>query len=116
MSQDNAIDAFSYKIWTMPNDYRTKGVQLIQNVVKSRLVTYVEPRENYDESSIYFKKGKTKQTQKERDQKQPSDKRTKATEEQEPEEESTRKRLVTFSQDYPDTPHCGSRGEGRSRR
>ena len=96
-------DAFSYKIWTTPDDDWTKGVELIRNVVKSKLVTVVESRADYNESNTSFTKGKTKRTQKKRDQKQLSKKRTRATGEQEPGEESTRKHLVTFSQESPKT-------------
>ena len=91
-------DAFTYKIWTTPDNDWTKGRELIRNVVKSRSTTEIEPRADYDESSLVFTKGKTKRTKKKRAQKQQSNKRTRATEEPEPEEQPMRKRLVTFSE------------------
>ena len=90
-------DAFSYKIWTTPDDDWTEGVELIRNVVKSRLITDVEPRADYDESSISFSKGKTKRTQKKGEQKQQSKKRIKATGEQEQEEEPTQENASSLS-------------------
>ena len=101
-------DAFSYKIWTTPDDDWTKGVELIRNVVKTRHVSEVEPRADYDESSISLSKGKTKRSKKKREQQ--SKKRTRAEEGKEQEEEPKRKRLVSFSKESPKT-HTTDLGE-----
>jgi hypothetical protein len=86
--------------------------------VKSRLDTDAEPRADYDESSVSFAKAKTKRTQKKQARKQWSNKRTRAPEEPVPEEQTMRKRLVTFSQDSPkihgmDTGEKGAAAEDR---
>jgi hypothetical protein len=41
-------NAFTYKIWTTPEDHWKKGQELIQNVVKSRSKDKSEPRADYE--------------------------------------------------------------------
>jgi hypothetical protein len=88
-------DAFTYKIWTTPDDDWKKGQELIRNVVKSRSKDKIEPRAGYNESSLLLTKTKTTQNQQRRSQRK-SIKR-KNQDDTEPEEQEARKRLVSFS-------------------
>jgi hypothetical protein len=88
-------DAFTYRIWTTPDNEWEKGQELIRNVVKSRAIEETEPRVEYDESDILLTKIKQTKSQRRRSQRK-STKRTNR-EEPEPEEHRKRKRLVTFS-------------------
>jgi hypothetical protein len=61
-------DAFTYKIWTTPNNDHTKGLELIRNVVRSRHPQESEPKVAYEDSDLAFTRAKTttKQTSKQR--------------------------------------------------
>jgi hypothetical protein len=103
-------DAFTYKIWTTPDDDWTKGRELIRNVVKSRSKTETEPRADYDESSLVWYKTKMTKTQIKRSKRR-SKKRAK--DEEEPASEETRKRLATPS-DSPLIHNADSEEKGTS--
>ena len=47
-------DAFTYRIWTMPDNNFEKGQELIRNVVQPRIVTDTEPMRDYKDDCITF--------------------------------------------------------------
>ena len=47
-------DAFTYRIWTTPDDEWKKGRELIRNIVKSRALTQSEPSAGYDDDDLEF--------------------------------------------------------------
>jgi hypothetical protein len=63
-------DAFTYEIWTTPNNIWENGTKLIRNVVQSRQTEDADPRVEYDDNDLDFtkqdptKKYKTKKNKK----------------------------------------------------
>ena len=58
-------DAFTYKVWTTPNNDWSKGLELVRNVVRSRQYTDVEPKVSYQDLDLKFEgRKKTKQQKK----------------------------------------------------
>jgi hypothetical protein len=89
-------NAFTYRIWTTPDNDWKKGCKLIRNVVKSRSLTETEPRVDYNESSLVLAKTKVTRTQ-QRKATRSSKKKNRPREEPEDDDRNTKKRLVTFS-------------------
>jgi hypothetical protein len=88
-------DAFTYKIWTTPDDNWKKGQELIQNVVKLRSCDKTEARADYDESSLLLlTQNKTTKNQRRRSQRNST--KRKDRDEPDPDKQEARKCLVTF--------------------
>ena len=63
-------DAFTYKVWTTPNNDWEQGQELIRNVVRSRHYQDTEPKASYEDSDLEFEGRKlTRKQQKENSKK-----------------------------------------------
>jgi hypothetical protein len=53
-------DAFTYEIWTTPDNVWEDGTKLIRNVVKSRQIEDADPKFDYNDKDLDFTKKETK--------------------------------------------------------
>jgi hypothetical protein len=55
-------DAFTYEVWTTPNDIWEDGQELVRNIVQSRLPTEIEPWGDYADDSLVLSKEKRRKS------------------------------------------------------
>jgi hypothetical protein len=65
-------DAFTYKIWTTPNNNWKQGRELVRNVVRSRHLEKKEPVVSYQDEDLLFSKTQPSRTQRPRSKKRNS--------------------------------------------